>query len=63
MNILKKKELFNFFTYFMSSLQSSRVSTVKLTYSPAGYVHNYPFPVCKRQYYQCVVLCCSETTR
>ena len=44
-------------------LQTSRVSTMKSTYAPAGNVHNYPFPVCKWQYYDCVFQCCAVTTR
>ena len=40
-------------------LQTSRVSTMKSTYAPAGNVHNYPFPVCKWQYYDCVFQCCA----
>ena len=43
-------------------LRPSRVSTIKLTYVPAGKVDNYPFQVWKWKYYDCVFLCCAATT-
>ena len=43
--------------------QSSRVSTMKLTYAPAVNLYNYLFPVCKWQHYDCAFLCCAVTTR
>ena len=43
--------------------QSSRVSTMKLTYAPAVNLYNYLFPVCKWQHYDSAFLCCADTLR
>ena len=43
--------------------QSSRVSTMKLTYAPAVNLYNYIFPVCKWQWLCISLLCCDDTLR